>query len=290
MIEDRIASTPASQSTISNYDVDVHSSRTDIPDSKIHPQLPPIEISEPITSADNSCSDNSCSDNSSIELVEENVDFFTAADELKNLILRNNITHVAATDILKYMNKFNVIGMQLPSDSRSFLSTPNSIAITTIGNGQLYYKGFRKCVLEKFADCSESIGIRPIFNMDGLPLHNSSKKEFWPILCSIDKMPELGVMVIAIFMGETKPVLNEYLGEFVSELKLVMETGITLPNEKKIAIYSPFFVCDSPARCHLKGNNSNSNITYDRKYFVIRYGILQFILWLYEMYSFWRVR
>lgn len=136
MIEDRIASTPASQSTISNYDVDVHSSRTDIPDSKIHPQLPPIEISEPITSADNSCSDNSCSDNSSIELVEENVDFFTAADELKNLILRNNITHVAATDILKYMNKFNVIGMQLPSDSRSFLSTPNSIAITTIGNGQ----------------------------------------------------------------------------------------------------------------------------------------------------------
>lgn len=193
-----------------------------------------------------------CSDNSSSDDDDGNT-HFSAKEDLRNLLLRNNITHQAATDKLKYLNKYNVIGLLLPSDIRSFLSTPSSVQIETIGNGQFFYKGISKCIEDTFHDCLNSIPIRPFINVDGLPLHNSTKKEFWPILMAIDNMPKKGVMVVAIFTGEAKPNVVQYFGKFVEEMNFVIKNGIHLKNNVKLTIIPPFFICDSPARCHIKG-------------------------------------
>lgn len=138
--------------------------------------------------------------------------FTAAADDLRNLMLQNNLTHSASSQILKYLNKYNMIGMQLPSDSRTFLSTQRTVPIVRMESNEFsrmsFQAEFTKCTME----------VRPIFNMNGLPLHKSSKKDLWPILCEIDILPEKPVMAIAAYMRESKPNINAYLEQFVTEL------------------------------------------------------------------------
>lgn len=58
--------------------------------------------------------------------------------------------------------------------------------------------------------------------------------------------------VVAIWCGEGKAVLSEYLGPFVTELKSLLLTGIML-NNYKIVIKIKAFICDTPARAYIKG-------------------------------------
>lgn len=66
-------------------------------------------------------------------------------------------------------------------------------------------------------------------------------------------MPELGVFVIAIWCGESKPtVLNDFLERFVSELEDILLNGVLIKDHQlKVSIRC--FVCDSPARAFIKG-------------------------------------
>ena len=85
------------------------------------------------------------------------------------------------------------------------------------------------------------------FSIDGLPLHKSSRKQFWPILMSIEEMPEVPVLMVGNFLGESKPAsLKEYLELLVNELNELMETGIVIAN-KLITVRVWAFIADSPA-------------------------------------------
>lgn len=109
--------------------------------------------------------------------------------------------------------------------------------------------------------------------MDGLPLFNSSKYQFWPILANVfGKLyiliqetvyftyhetkildyPQIRPFVIAIWCGEGKAPVNEYLAQFVTELKSLLETGIVI-NNHKIYVKIKAFICDTPARAYIKG-------------------------------------
>lgn len=178
---------------------------------------------------------------------------YSAVDDLKSWMLKNKITHTAATKLLKYLGKYNVLGLSLPADSRSFLSTPRKVNIQRMGEGQFYYRGLRTCLLEQFSDIQKSITLRLVFNIDGLPLYGGSKKEFWPILCAVDKMPGKSVMVVAIYLGESKPNIQLFFEEFVSELSEILKTGVEINSQVKLTIISAYFICDCPARCHVKG-------------------------------------
>lgn len=72
-------------------------------------------------------------------------------------------------------------------------------------------------------------------------------------------MPELGVLVIAIWCGESKPtILNDFLQPFVTELNDLLHNGISI-NEYEIKISIRCFVCDSPARSYIKGSKLEKN-------------------------------
>lgn len=74
-------------------------------------------------------------------------------------------------------------------------------------------------------------------------------------------------MVISIWCGRGKPILNEFLGPFVNEMNEILEHGIKI-NGFDLDVSIAFFVCDSPARAFLKGFNyrcfiSNTIIYYN---------------------------
>lgn len=70
-------------------------------------------------------------------------------------------------------------------------------------------------------------------------------------------MPELGVFVIAIWCGESKPtVLNEFLDRFVGELNDILLSGIAI-NDHQLKVLIRCFVCDSPARAFIKGDDQH---------------------------------
>lgn len=65
-------------------------------------------------------------------------------------------------------------------------------------------------------------------------------------------------MVISIWCGRGKPILNEFLHPFVSELNDIISNGMNINNNQlKVTIRG--FVCDSPARAFLKGNDCGYN-------------------------------
>lgn len=61
-------------------------------------------------------------------------------------------------------------------------------------------------------------------------------------------------MVISIWCGRGKPILNEFLDPFVTELNEILANGIKI-NDFDLNVSVAFFVCDSPARAFLKGSN-----------------------------------
>lgn len=59
-------------------------------------------------------------------------------------------------------------------------------------------------------------------------------------------------MIIAIWHGSSKPILNEYLKDLVAELEDIIPTGLIV-NGHRIEIRFGFIIADTPARCMLKG-------------------------------------
>lgn len=91
------------------------------------------------------------------------------------------------------------------------------------------------------------------FFIDGLPLHKSTRKQFWPILMSIHEMPEVPVLMVGNFYGQSKPKsLDEYLRPLVEELNELIDNGIKIA-KKTIKIIIRAFIADAPARAFIKG-------------------------------------
>lgn len=66
-------------------------------------------------------------------------------------------------------------------------------------------------------------------------------------------MPDVEPFVIAIWCGSKKPSnLTDYLTPFVNELIELIDDGYRI-NDRLISIKIRCFVCDTPARCLLKG-------------------------------------
>lgn len=177
--------------------------------------------------------------------------------ELRKWANTFNIKHNALKVLLKTIN--NRLPSILPKDPRTFLSTPEKIStFRKIGYGQYWHQGLKMCLEKVFSYLNAPNHISININIDGLPLHRSSKDEFWPLLFNIYQMPELQPMIIGIYWGKGKPSnLSEYLAQFVEEMNEIYREGITVDNQlRTVKIRS--FICDSPARAFIKGKSDNN--------------------------------
>ncbi|KAF2348423.1 hypothetical protein FHG87_020822, partial [Trinorchestia longiramus] len=94
------------------------------------------------------------------------------------------------------------------------------------------------------------------FNIDGLPIYNSSSISFWPILCSTDISSK--IFVVAIFLGKSKPSVEEYFSNFVSELKTLLTEGLDT-FVKQIKSPGAYYACE---RCKCKGVYQHHAVSY----------------------------
>ncbi|XP_065654480.1 uncharacterized protein LOC136081121 [Hydra vulgaris] len=72
--------------------------------------------------------------------------------------------------------------------------------------------------------------------------------QMWPILACFDNSD---IFVIAIFYGDHKPDINEYLLDFINEWNELRYTGIMF-NGDQISAEIKSFVCDAPSIAFLK--------------------------------------
>lgn len=171
--------------------------------------------------------------------------------ELAKWSLHHKISHLALNDLLKILK--NRGHTYLPVDARTLLKTPRKVTITRLGTGKYWYNGIKKSLINILGNVNESKNLVLKFNVDGLPLGNSTRNQLWPILAQIDNLPNTKPVVIAIYFGATKPIcLESFLGPFVNELSDLVQNGFDL-NGFTISVQIKCFIADSPARAFIKG-------------------------------------
>lgn len=181
---------------------------------------------------------------------------------LKKWALDFNIAHLALKELLRIVNgRFSDKNDNiLPDDPRTLLQTPQSVSLIPLTDGEYWHHGLANCIKKTFSNLTASKIMSLNFNIDGLPIYNSSKMELWPILFNIAEMPQVPAMVIGIFCGKAKTSdVDSFLMPFVDELKELMCNGIEI-NSHKITINVRCFVCDSPARAFVKGKDKYAHV------------------------------
>lgn len=172
-------------------------------------------------------------------------------DDLQDWAISHNITHVALNSLLRILRQSG--HQDLPCDARTILKTPREIKIDQLDNGRYWHTGLTNSLRNLFSNLSESKLISLVFNIDGLPVGDSTTNQFWPILALIYEMPHIKPFIIGIYEGDSKPsVIEEFLTPFIRELIEVMQNGIKI-NNHTLSINIRCFVCDTPARSFIKG-------------------------------------
>lgn len=106
--------------------------------------------------------------------------------ELQEWVNSQRISKRAVDSLLAILNSHGI--KSLPKNHRTLLQTPVNIEINEISGGHLWYNGLETNLRLIFCSLDRDISISLNFNIDGLPLYNSSKISFWPILSSIHGM------------------------------------------------------------------------------------------------------
>lgn len=178
-------------------------------------------------------------------------------NKLRDWALANRITHAALNPLLKILKDSG--HEELPLDARTLLRTPSGgVILKKIGSGEYWYNGISKntiLLLENLESIPSLLSI--IINIDGLPPYKNSCIEFWPILFRINEI-DGPPMAAAVYCGDSKPPLEEFLRDFITELKELTESGLTMVfkgQETNLSVKVKYIVCDTPARSFIKGND-----------------------------------
>lgn len=164
--------------------------------------------------------------------------------KLSEWAVRNLISHNALKELL------NILSTHIPNlskDPRTLKNTPHEVLTTPLDNGEYVHYGLRDGLTDFLVQNNqESTNIVLDFNIDGLPVAKSSRKQVWPILCNI--VGTQYVFLIGTYAGTSKPNnSDDYLLPFITEIKEVLTEGITC-NNQNYSISLRAFICDAPAR------------------------------------------
>lgn len=183
-------------------------------------------------------------------------------DVLRIWAAKFDITHSALQSLLAILRPYHT---ELPKDPRTLLKTTTNYAVVAITGGSYYHFGIKDCILKEIMS-SRTISVqdtglvRMQINIDGLPLFKSSGTQFWPILGMLEEPYQSGPFVIGLFLGEKKPGnVHEFLQDFVDEMNILHETGISVPNTNhSFSVEISAVICDAPARAFVKQIKSHS--------------------------------
>lgn len=193
------------------------------------------------------------SDNSDEEFNNPNLSSTETPDITLVLALwsiRNNITHTALNDLLKCLKCFPAFS-DLPVDSRTILKTPKTTTVKPLSEGIYHYFGISQevnFILQSNKNLPKEFLL--VVGVDGLPLMSNPPSQMWPILGYFSNInpSKKSVFIIGAYYGTNKPKdCNEYLQDFVEELKHLYNEGLIYNNEKYTVILNAL-IADSPAK------------------------------------------
>ena len=202
-------------------------------------------------------------------------------DQLKMWYNEYNVSLDAFRGILKIFHPFHP---ELPLDPRTILKTKSS-NIESVANGEFIYFGLENGIRNNIRfQVSEVDKIKIDTNIDGVPVFKSRNTSFWPILCSVDnsvpyEFNSVTPFIVALFYGNKKPDVHQFLQQFVAELKSLLESGIEIGGKhfdvelrsviadaparaflKQTKCHGGYYACD---RCNTKGKYKNRALSYD---------------------------
>lgn len=159
----------------------------------------------PDNNIENWCSDRIAEEDSDGEQEEKptlNEEVFRK--EFAEWAIRNQPPKDQLKELLQIFNKS--LPFKLPNDPRTLMRTPRDTYIHTLSDGSEYWHhGVRqplKNILSK--QCEYPAHIHLNVNVDGLPIFESGKDQFWPILCNIHELSFIEPFVVGIFCGKSE--------------------------------------------------------------------------------------
>lgn len=138
------------------------------------------------------------------------------------------------------------------------IGTPQArLTVMSMGGGQYWHQGIEFGLRICFKNLTQPQLIEININIDGLPVYESSNDQFWPILYNVHKRPDIKPMIIGLFYGKRKPdKIEEFLKPFVDDIEPVLKDGLLI-NGQQLSVKIRTFICDSPARAFVKGENKS---------------------------------
>jgi hypothetical protein len=170
---------------------------------------------------------------------------------LADWVVSNRVKHIHATKLLKLLHEFIPF---LPLDVRTLLKSMRTVSTKNIHPGQYHYFGIVNGVKKSLSICKlsslpDQIGV--FVNVDGIPLTESTKHVFWPIVAKIAHPFQGRPFTIGIYYGRSEPEdFNSYIHDFVEEAKFLRRQGIEFCG-KSVKVNILGFICDAPARAKI---------------------------------------
>lgn len=112
----------------------------------------------------------------------EDKDVPNLTERLQSWAVNEKVSHSAVTSLLHILHEYHSF---LPMDCRTLLKTPRQMKTKKLFNGEYLHFSLThtlKHILNNSNEFSNNIFLS--FNIDGLPIFQSSTLQFWPILCS----------------------------------------------------------------------------------------------------------
>lgn len=217
-----------------------------------------IEINHsPPQQQNNSISESDGASSVATDLEETNFCFNESWEDLLSAFaVKHQLTHLALNDLLKIMRKKGV--KNLPLDARTLLKTnKRPVVVIEVAPGEYWHGGIEKGLNSLLKNNSNILNEITIdIGIDGIPISNSSKAQFWPILGRIKQ--HNSIFVIGIYCGPAKPnSAEEFLKMFIEEIIYLLNTGIKI-NNVNIKIHIGVFILDAPAKAFILGTKGHN--------------------------------
>ena len=180
----------------------------------------------------------------------------TFQDKFAEISLKHNVPAVVVSAYAKLIKED--LNGPIDKDARTILGTPRETPNCT---DDFLHFSLKESISRKisYGLCNPlSTTVVLQINIDGIPLYNSSRTNFWPILGLLQNCRDKEPFPISIWCGIGKPpCVHKFVDPFLTELEDLLRNGLFV-DSVHYDVKFDCACCDAPARAYskcIKGHN-----------------------------------